>query len=187
MGSRCRSCRKFTGIPSSAIPIPSLCPSPANESAMCMCPRRPRTAKRCIPPLRGCPGGRPRLRPQPVAEGHRPVRPSAPGLGELRPQPQGAVRRADPDGLRNGEARRRVLSVHQSSRRRRQRIFRRGEEERPAGRPRRRLRLPGIFPHLLLRESEDDSEEPAGVRGTDSLRRVVKYFPYYDGNGSGDS
>lgn len=56
MGSRCRSCRKFTGIPSSAIPIPSPCPSPANESAMCMCPRRPRTARRCIPPLRGQPG-----------------------------------------------------------------------------------------------------------------------------------
>ena len=104
-----------------------------------------------------------RLRPQPVAEGHRPVRPSPPGLGELRPQPQGAVRRTDPDGLRNGEARRRVLSVHQSPRRRRQRIFRRGEEERPAGRPRRRLRLPGIFPHLLLRESGNDSEEFAGV------------------------
>ena len=110
-----------------------------------------------------------------------------PDLESYDRNPQGAVRRADPDGLRNGEARRRVLSVHQSSRRRRQRIFRRGEEERPAGRPRRRLRLPGIFPHLLLRESEDDSEEPAGVRGTDSLRRVVKYFPYYDGNGSGDS
>ena len=44
------------GIPSSAIPIPSPCPSPANESAMCMCPRRPRTARRCIPPLRGLPG-----------------------------------------------------------------------------------------------------------------------------------
>ena len=46
---------------------------------------------------------------------------------------------------------------------------------------------PGIFPHLLLREPGNDSEEPAGIRGTDSLRRVVKYFPYYDGNGSGDS
>lgn len=126
-------------------------------------PQKATDGKALYSAVAGAARRRPRLRPQPVAEGHRPMRPSAPGLGELRPQPQGAVRGADPDGLRNGEARRRVLSVHQSSRRRRQRIFRRGEEERPAGRPRRRLRLPGIFPHLLLRESGNDSEEPAGV------------------------
>ena len=94
----------------------------------------------------------PRLRPLAAAEGDRPVRSGPPGSGKLRPEPAGALRWPDCHGLRNGEARRCLLPVHQGPGRRRERLFRKGEAEGSAPRPRRRLRLPRLLPYLLLRQ-----------------------------------
>ena len=77
------------------IPVP-----PRRTDRLCVCaPEGHRRQGAVLRRCGGCPGGRSRLRSQPVAEGHCPVRPPAPGPKKLRPQPQGAVRGADPDGL----------------------------------------------------------------------------------------
>ena len=72
-------------------------------------------------------------------------------------------RRALYEGLT--AARRCLLPLHQSPRRGRKRLLRKGQAEGPAPGPRRRLRLPWILPDLLLRQLRHDPKKPAGIPG----------------------
>ena len=131
---------------------------------MCMCPRRPRTARRCIPPLRALPGRAATSVPpslwQKVIARCAHLRPDLESYDRNRKALYEGLTRmgyemAKPDGAfylfikaPGGDA-----NAFSDAAKKKDLLVVPGDG----------FWLPGIFPHLLLRESGNDSEESAGV------------------------